>query len=183
MTKGSGGQYILPRLAWTPTLNRYAGRSGATVRLVVLHDTEGAYSGSVAWLRDPKSQASAHVVIREDGNAASQLVAWRDTAWACATYNPVSDNIEMAGVEANGYSSDLWHTAARAVAARLKARGLPCHWVREPLLGHSGFCRHYDLGVAGGNHNDPTTDEQIWLQFCAMVKHEFDRGGFRPWGR
>lgn len=34
---------------------------------VVFHHTAGAYEGAVSWLRNPKSEASAHVVIARDG--------------------------------------------------------------------------------------------------------------------
>jgi N-acetylmuramoyl-L-alanine amidase len=62
-----------------PTPNQ-GGRLDPT--LVVLHDTAGRLTkgSAVAWLRDPKAKASAHVVIERDGGV-TQLVAFDRVAW------------------------------------------------------------------------------------------------------
>jgi hypothetical protein len=73
-------------------------------------------------------------------------------------------------------------TAARITAFLCKRTGIPPTWTQAPT--HTpGVTRHYDLGRAGGNHTDPTTDVRIWRGFMAKVRAEYDRGGFRPtWG-
>jgi hypothetical protein len=148
---------------------------------VVVHDTEGGYEGSVSWLCNPKAQASAHVVLREDGLEATQLVKWGEKAWSCVAFNSVSDNLELAGFASKGYSRSQLRRAARIVAFRLHKRGLPANWVRNGK--GRGFCRHYDLGLPGGGHTDPTTSLTKWLAFVALVKFEYRRGHFRPdWG-
>ena len=47
---------------------------------VVFHHTAGAYHGAVAWLRNPSSRVSAHVVIAKDGRrtvlAPDEAVTW-----------------------------------------------------------------------------------------------------------
>lgn len=54
---------------------------------VVLHHTAGGFEGAVAWLRDPRSSASAHVVIAKDGRrvvlAADDAITWHagTSAW------------------------------------------------------------------------------------------------------
>jgi N-acetyl-anhydromuramyl-L-alanine amidase AmpD len=50
--------------------------------LIVLHDTAGrlAKSSSVAWFRDPKAKASAHVVVERDGSV-TQVVEFDRVAW------------------------------------------------------------------------------------------------------
>jgi N-acetylmuramoyl-L-alanine amidase len=50
--------------------------------LIVLHDTAGRLTkgSAVAWLRDPKAKASAHVVVERDGSVI-QLVAFDRVAW------------------------------------------------------------------------------------------------------
>lgn len=172
----------LPPLKEQLSANR-SSRNGERVHLVVVHDTEGGYEGSISWLCDPVAQASAHMVLREDGAEATQLVPWAEKAWACVAFNSMSDNLEMAGFASHWYGLRELQVAARIVADRLHARGLPATWARNPTT-QRGFCRHADLGIAGGGHHDPTTNLAKWLLFVAMVKHEAARVGFRPaWGR
>lgn len=151
------------------------------VHLVVVHDTEGSYSGAIETFANPNSEVSAHVVIRSDGRAATQCVPWERKAWSCEAYNSVSDNIEMAGFESKGYKKEQLLVTARVVAFRLHKRNLPCVWSHHGTT--PGFCRHYDLGLAGGGHTDPTTSLDAWLKFCQMVGYQYHRGDFRPsWG-
>lgn len=187
----------LPELAWHPTTAR-SQRGGHPVELVVVHrwgvryTTEPAearsYAGVIAFFKNPANRASAHIVFpgsAEPGRAA-QMVEWRDLAWAEAAYNPVADDIESADacwtVEADGKVADEAGLAvlARIVAYRLHKRGLPALWSHR-----TGFCRHADLGQAGGGHLEcPTTDMALWRRFVSMVQHEHERGGFRAnWGR
>ena len=58
----------LPALAWTASPN-YSSRGGQRVRLIVVHDCEGSFAGSVSWFAMAKSQVSAHIVLSEDGRA------------------------------------------------------------------------------------------------------------------
>ena len=171
----------LPKLIISNTPNQ--SDRGSEVRLVVVHKTEGGYEGSVSWLKNTKAQASAHVVVNEDGSEATQIVPWNKKAWACMAFNGVSDNIELAGYSSDFMVSDQQQlrVAARIVAFRLKKRGLPSKWARNG--NGKGFCRHYDLGAAGGGHHDPTMSATKWLKFCFWVKFEYLRGGFREtWG-
>ncbi len=171
---------VLPPLKERPTPNR-SSRHGGRVSLIVVHDTEGGYEGSIEWLCNPAAQASAHIVLREDGGEATQLVPWDEKAWSCVAFNSVSENLELAGFAARWYGLRELQVAARIVAFRLRKRGLPARWATGGR--GLGFCRHADLGVAGGGHHDPTTSIAKWLLFVAMVKHEYARGGFRRvWG-
>jgi N-acetyl-anhydromuramyl-L-alanine amidase AmpD len=61
-------QPVKPACIWDPSPNYTAGRS-ATIDTVVIHTTEGSYSGAVSWLKNPSAGASAHYVIKEDGSA------------------------------------------------------------------------------------------------------------------
>lgn len=149
----------------------------AVVDLVVVHDTEGVYAGAVSWLCNPKAQASAHVVIKEDGSEATQIVGWEEKAWACVAYNSRSDNIELAGFASRPYPKKQLDVAARVVAFRLHTRGL------KPKHGEGGFLYHSDLGPAGGGHHDPGFSPKQRRYFEQRVSKEFARGGFRPkWG-
>ena len=174
---------VLPplRQRWSPNYSRRL----LPVRLVVVHRPVGSYKSAIEVLCSPGHEASAHVVVREDGKEATQIVGWGKKAWACVRFNSMSDNIETpdwiwAG-DLTREKEDVMRVCARIVAFRLHKRGLPARWARPR---ERGFLRHYDLGKPGGGHTDPTTDTHRWLQFVEMVRTEAARGGFRKeWGR
>ncbi|MCB9931833.1 MAG: N-acetylmuramoyl-L-alanine amidase [Planctomycetes bacterium] len=85
-----------PNIIWDPSPNYTAGRT-TTIDSIVIHTTEGSYSGSVSWLKNPSAGASAHYVIKEDGTEIKQLVANSDRAWHATYYNNRSIGIECAG--------------------------------------------------------------------------------------
>ena len=181
----------LPTLHWKPTAASGT-RGGHGVNLVVVHrwgvryTTEPAeaasYDGVIRFLGDPANRASAHVVY--PGSAvpdhATQMVAWEQMAWAEAAYNPDADDIESADAIWVGGDEAGFAQLARIVAYRLHKRGLPAMWSTR-----RGFCRHADLGAAGGGHTEcPTTDLAKWRTFVRAVQHEHELGGFRDsWGR
>jgi len=189
---------MLPALSWHPT--RASGlRHHTPVDLVVVHrwgvrfTTEKAeavtYRGVIDYFLDPKNDASAHVVF--PGSAvpgqATQMVSWAHMAWAEAAYNPHADDVESADAcwtrNAQGSIVDAHglRVLARIVAYRLHVRHLPPVWSHQ-----RGFCRHADLGAAGGGHAAcPTTDLGLWRYFCHLVAHEAERGSFprESWGR
>lgn len=162
----------LPPLKFVSSPN-FSSRGGARVDLVVVHDTEGAYAGAVAWFAQSRSQVSAHFVLREDGGEATQMVDLARNAWHVCAFNRRSVGLEMAGKESAGFSDACWLAAARIVAYLLHHLQIPCRFA-EAGVG-PGFCRHYDLGQAGGGHDDPTTDAAKWAWFCDLVKAEYSR--------
>lgn len=184
-------EIVLPHLSWRPTAASGA-RHGHPVELVVVHRWGGryfdesaekvTYEGVIRYFSDPANQASAHVVF--PGSAApgyaTQMVAWADYAWAEAAYNPVADDLESADAIWLEQDAEGFRVLARMVACRLNERGLPPVWSSS-----RGFCRHADLGVAGGDHLAcPTTDLGLWRDFVRLVQAEHVRGHFRrPWGR
>lgn len=183
----------LPELVWRPT-RACMSREGETIRRVVLHrwgvsyttpKAEAAsYAGVIRWFEDPANAASAHLVL--PGSAvpgrAAQMVAWGQAAWAEAAYNRSSVEIECADAIWLGHDPRGLAVAARITAFLLAKYDLPAIWSVE-----RGFCRHGDLGQAGGGHTAcPTTDRNVFQAFAYLVKFEAHRGGFRPfrtWGR
>lgn len=156
----------LPSLKFIPSPN-YSSRNGSRVRLIVLHDCEGDYSGAISWFAQGRSQVSAHGVVREDGGEVTQMVRVANKAWHACNFNPVSEGWEMAGFSAKGFSDPLWDAGAAIIAYRLKMNGLPCRWAEKGI--GEGFCSHFDLGPEGGGHRDPTTDPNIWQSFADRV--------------
>lgn len=182
MTLGPGGQYILPPLKQKPSPNQ-SSRQGAKIIGVVMHDTEGGYAGSVSWLCNPQANASAHIVLREDGNEATQLVHWGAKAWHAMAANQHFIGIEMAGFR-DKETDPQWHSAARIVAYLAGHFDFPLVWnVRHGGAFAPGITRHYDLGAAGGGHYDPTLSQTKWLWFVTLCQREAIRGGFlNQWG-
>lgn len=187
----------LPDLKWAATGNM-SSRNGAKVHRVVVHRwgskfttetaEEATYHGVINYFKEKSSQVSAHVVY--PGSAvpgeATQMVPWHEKAWAEANYNGDSVEVESADAIWLGDDSAGFHQLAHIVAWMLHHWGLPpTELTPQTVATHHGFCRHGDLGVLGGGHFAcPTTDMHLWAAFAALVKSEYNRGGFRPtWGR
>lgn len=180
-----GREFILPPLAYRPSPNQ-SSRHGQHISLAVVHDTEGSYEGSISWLCNPRSQASATTVLREDGGHATQLVPYGKKAWHCMNYNSMSVGLEIAGSSRKGYPDKQLRVSARIIAFWLHQFGLPPKHVkpRYPGDGSRGFTYHSDLGSAGGGHSDPGFSRARSLWFDGWVKYEYLRGKFRKsWGR
>ncbi len=134
---------------------------GQQIRYVVLHDTEGGYDGSLAFFRDPRSQASAHYLVRSSDGHVAQLVDNRDVAWHAGnkTFNMHGIGIEHEGYafpkdRPTWYSEQLYRSSA-ALVRHLAARyGFPLD--REHVLGHDDVPGPLQAGVAG-MHWDPGT--------------------------
>lgn len=184
------GVILPPKLVQDPTAAK-GNRHFSKVETVVVHrwgvryvnETGEAvsYHGVRNYFRNPANGASAHIVF--PGSAvpgeATQMVGWDSYAWAEAAYNPTSDEVESADAIWLGDDPEGMKVLARIVAFRLHVRGLPPVWSHQ-----RGFCRHADLGAAGGGHTQcPTTNLTLWKHFVSLVKAEADRGGFRKtWG-
>lgn len=172
---------VLPPLVWHESPNQSSRLHGITPYLVVVHRPVGGYAGSIMHLCDPASQASAHV-ITDSNREATQLVAWDQKAWSCKSFNSVSYNVEVDDDAWNGEDPAARVTAARIVAFICKRTGIPPTWTLDPL-NTPGVVRHYDLGLAGGGHTDPTTSTANWREFLAAVRAQWTTGGFRKyWG-
>jgi N-acetyl-anhydromuramyl-L-alanine amidase AmpD len=168
---------VLPNLIERHSPN-YSSRHGSTPRLLVWHETAGAYDGAVSWLCNPAAQASAHIVLREDANEATQLVALHDKAWHAAAFNSASVGVEHANTTAKGYASEHQLEVSARIFGWLCLRlHIPPRWSRHGV--EPGICRHLDLGALGGGHFSCGTGDHDWQRFLAMVHAELARGGFR----
>lgn len=127
--------------------------------VIVLHSTEstnrpgtGDLAAVVGWFNNPASQASSHVIVDNEGNAA-QCVPDERKAWHVSSYNSLALGIEQIGQASQSGTS--WtpqqiKKTAQYIAYWSKKYGIP--------ITHStkrGVCMHSDLGAAGGGHHDP----------------------------
>lgn len=169
---------VLPPLEERRSPN-YSSRHGERIRLLVWHETAGAYAGAVSWLCNPAAQASAHLVVREDGLEATQLVPLAQKAWHAAAFNPQSIGVEHANVLARGYSSERQlEVSARIFGWLCLHYSIPPRWSRDGQ--EPGVCRHRDLGQAGGGHLQCGPDLPGWLHFLELLHAEIERGDYRP---
>lgn len=126
------------------------------IRLIVVHDTEGANLPGITdlrnlgtWFDNPAADASAHVGVDADGNAARYVEDTRK-AWHAAAFNSRALGIEQIGRAAQ----KTWPERQLRVTAQYIA-----HWSQKhgiPIT-HStvhGVCQHRDLGAGGGGHHD-----------------------------
>ncbi len=148
------------------TANYSSGRSGRSIRYVVIHTTQGGYSGAVSWFRNPAASVSAHYVIRSSDGEVTQMVHHGDTAWHAGnrTYNQ-----ESIGIEHEGFVDDpgRWYTDAmyRASAALTRhlcdTYGIPID--RAHIIGH--------VEVPGASHTDPGGGWD-WDRYMGLVRGE-----------
>lgn len=168
---------VLPPLVERHSPN-YSSRHGTKIDLLVWHETAGSYAGAVSWLCNPAAQASAHLVIREDGREATQLVALDEKAWHACAFNPRSVGVEHANTTAKGYATDeQLQVSARVFGWLCLHLGVPPRWARGGV--EPGVTRHMDLGAAGCGHLQCGPDLSGWLRFLDLLHAELERGGYR----
>jgi hypothetical protein len=164
-------------------------RGGAHIDLIVWHETAGSYAGAVQWLCTPTvhdragrlvsgPDASAHLVVREDGREVTQLVPLAAKAWHAAAYNAHSVGVEHANVTAKGYATDdELRESARIFAWLCWHLGVPARWARGGV--GRGVVRHLELGTLGGGHTSCGPWDDGWHRFLGLLAEETQRGGFR----
>jgi hypothetical protein len=167
----------LPELKWKASPN-HSSRHGARIDLLVWHESAGHYAGDVAWLCNPAADASAHVVIREDGNEATQLVRLRDKAWHASAFNSRSVGVEHSNLTRKGYATERQlQKSARVFGWLCLELGIPPRWARHGQ--GRGVCYHGELGALGGGHTACGPDRTGWLRFLEYLHAELQRDHFR----
>lgn len=147
-------------------------RSGGDITTVVIHDTEGSYSGAISWFQNSAAQASAHYVVRSSDGEITQMIQEEDVAWHAGDWNT---NLHSIGIEHEGYASDpgTWYTdamyeqSAMLTADICDRYGIPKD--RTHIIGHFEVpgC---SSGHGGGSscHTDPG-DGWDWDKYMALV--------------
>ncbi|MEP6859732.1 MAG: peptidoglycan recognition family protein [Deltaproteobacteria bacterium] len=140
-----------------------ASRGAGTIDHIVIHDTEGSFSGSVSWFQDPTARVSAHYIVRSSDGHIDQMVAEKNVAWHDACFNTNTIGIEHEGYEA---SPKQWFTEAMyEKSAALTAYLADKYGIAKehgPILGHGeapDCSTHTDPG-AGWN----------WEHYIELVK-------------
>lgn len=168
---------VLPPLVQRRSPNR-SSRHGTRIDLVVLHETAGSYNGAVSWLCNPVSRASAHLVVREDGHEATQLVTIGEKAWTQGDFNSRAIGVELANITRKGYATEhQLRVAARIFGFFCLRHDIPPKWSRTGT--GRGVCRHSDLGAAGGGHTECGPGDTDWFRFLEMLHDEIERGDYK----
>ncbi len=150
---------------WTTSPNFYAAdRKPPKVSVIVIHTTQGSYSGTISWFQNPASQVSAHYTISKGGDV-MQMVYEHDIAWHVG-----SENSYTIGIEHEGYIDDpAWVTdpmlqaSAKLTCYLLKKWGLPPD--KDHVKGH--------VELPNQTHKDPGP-YWPWDKYMGMVKACYD---------
>jgi hypothetical protein len=189
----------LPPLEWRESPNLYPRLAGTyagakrlarpdrikALRLVVIHTAEGGYEGTVSWLCNPSSSASAHYVVNEDGSKITQLVRLKDRAWTQGGFNPEAIGIELAGSLSTRFlrprrAYKQMATTARLVAWLLHEFKLPVEHVNNAhRFTGRGHTRHGELAPEGGHPFCLVYKLANYKLFKRWVRKESERGHFR----
>lgn len=155
-------------------------RPASAVRLVVVHETEGSFAGTIRWFRNPRARAAANYVVGRNGEIAHMVpddeVAWHaGNGWV---------NAHSIGIEHEGYSridgvvTDAeYRASAQLVAALLRRYHLPAD--RGHVIGHSQVPDPFHRGLFGGwaHHTDPGSFWD-WSRYMTYVRDY--RAGVTP---
>lgn len=119
------------------------------IRYVVIHVTQGSYSGAISWFQNPSSNVSAHYVLRSSDGAITQMVREKDIAWHAGnwTYNTQSIGLEHEGYVSNcSWFTDAMYRASAGITRSVTAKyNIPR--TRTYIIGHNE--------VPGATHTDP----------------------------
>jgi hypothetical protein len=104
-----------PDPEWDPSPNFTPG--AVNPRYVVIHTTQGSFASSVSWLKNPRSNASAHYIIRASDGYAKQLVAETDKAWHARCWNPTTISVEHEGFvqDPDAYTEPMFKASVKLV--------------------------------------------------------------------
>ncbi|GAA5042910.1 hypothetical protein HNP84_002076 [Thermocatellispora tengchongensis] len=138
---------------------------------IVIHVTQGSYAGSIAWFQNPRSQVSAHYVVRSKDGAITQMVREKDRAWHVGNYNRRS-----IGIEHEGYVSDAsWFTDAMYRASAALTRSIADRYKipkdRKHIIGH--------VEAPGATHTDPGKHWD-WARYMRYVNGGVADNPYKP---
>ncbi|MFE4647178.1 N-acetylmuramoyl-L-alanine amidase [Streptomyces sp. NPDC056707] len=157
-----------PSALWVPAdaHNFTVGRT-ARIDKVIIHVTQGSYTGSIKWFQDPTAEVSAHYVVRSSDGQVTQTVRDSDTA-----YHAKEANSSALGIEHEGYIDDpswftdtMYRASAALTSALCDKYGIPKD--RAHIIGHSE--------APGTDHTDPGRYWD-WNRYMGFVEGDSSSG-------
>ncbi|MFP2903681.1 N-acetylmuramoyl-L-alanine amidase [Pyxidicoccus sp. 3LFB2] len=150
-----GGKFPKPPVISAPSPNQNE-RGGKDIDTIVLHHTASNNgAGDLAWMRNPKSQVSAHYMVDRDGKI-YQLVGDEKRAWHAGKGElngvPTDINGRSIGIEiVNDGSGKTAFTEAQYKALTQ----LTGHLKQKYDVPMKNIVGHADVAVPKGRKNDP----------------------------
>lgn len=149
-----------PGAHWVESPN-WNTRSGVPLDTIVIHDTEGSYSGTISWFLNTASQVSAHYVVRSSDGDVTQMVREDKRAWHASCWNSRS-----LGIEHEGFRNQTgWYTEAMYVSSAKLSSWMANKWGIPKDRGH--FRGHEELTDCN-NHSDPGPNWD-WAHYMDLV--------------
>jgi hypothetical protein len=152
----AGGASLRVLIKHTPNKTE-SNRTRSTINALVIHDTEGRFTGSVRFLQRARTRGSAHFVVSRRGQIV-QLVPVADVAWHSGNS---WWNLHSIGIEHEGWAGRRAFTEPQYRASAQLAAYLAHRWGisvdREHIIGHDEVPNPYRRGYFGGSdgHSDP----------------------------
>jgi len=147
-----------------------AHRSARSLEAIVVHVTEGAFWGSVQWLKNPRAHASSHFIVSRSGKIV-QLVHVSDIAWHAGNWrvNVGSVGIEHEGFTygSAGFTDEQYERSARLSAWLARRALMPID--REHLIGHAEVPGPRGGWGGSGHHTDPGP-RWNWKRYVELVR-------------
>ena len=145
-------------------------RPVASIDKVVVHVTEGAFWGSVRWLKSPRAHASSHYVVSRRGKIV-QLVHLSDVAWHAGNWNV---NTQSVGIEhegftygPGGFTSAQYHASARLAGWIARRSLMPID--RRHFIGHAEVPAPGG-GRGGSSHHTDPGPRWKWDYYLQLVR-------------
>ncbi|SIR49813.1 N-acetylmuramoyl-L-alanine amidase [Haladaptatus litoreus] len=161
-------------------------RSSNSINWVVIHVTQGSYSGAVSWLQNPDSNVSAQYVMRNSDGHTTQMVHNEDTAWHAGgtNYNAHSVGIEHEGwVGETNFTDALYQKSANIVSWLCDTYGIskthPTGVAPCDARDGSGIIGHHQVPESDCGYNDHTDPGSTWdwNYFMSLVNGDSGGGG------
>lgn len=158
---------------WNPAATcNMGGTRPSSVTHVVIHTTQGSYSGTISWFKNCAAKVSAHYVIKSSSGQVTQMVSNNRIA-----YHIGGNNNYTIGIEHEGYvSSSSWYTNTMYIASAKLVRN---------ILAKYGISRSkcYN-GVASAYYSPNSSTYRVkgHQHFVHPSKHT-DPGKFWSWSK
>ncbi|MEU0966786.1 peptidoglycan recognition family protein [Streptomyces sp. NPDC005917] len=146
-----------------------------SIKYIIIHDTEGAWDGTINLVQDP-TYVSWNYTIRSTDGLIAQHVKAKDVAWHAGNWYI---NAKSVGIEHEGFlaSPDAWYTeamyrsSARLVKYLTTKYGIPLD--RQHILGHDNVPGPTTSTIPG-MHTDPGPYWD-WQHYFELLEHPFKR--------
>ncbi|MEV7320852.1 peptidoglycan recognition family protein [Streptomyces sp. NPDC093970] len=152
------------------------------IKYIVIHDTEGAWDGTINLVQDP-TYVSWNYTIRSTDGLIAQHVKAKDVAWHAGNWYI---NAKSIGIEHEGFlaAPDAWYTeamyrsSARLVKYLTDRYDIPLD--RQHILGHENVPGPTTSTIPG-MHTDPGPYWD-WRHYFELLDHPFKRTAGRKGG-